>query len=364
MYATREEIRRAAGHLICCGFAGRDVGAELKEILREVRPAGLLLFGRNVESPEQVAELGRELKALRPNDPLLLAVDQEGGRVARIRAPATQWPAMGELGRIGDADLAERVGWAMGTELRALSLDVNLAPVLDVATRPENEVIGDRAFSDQPEVVAELGLALARGLERAGVAACAKHFPGHGDTTADSHVTLPVVEHELERLRQVEWLPFRRAAERRLGAIMVGHIVVAALDPDAPASLSAPVIGALRGELGFAGVVVSDDLAMRPVAARFRPDEIARRAVLAGVDLLLCDGPPERILAHYRGLVVGAEQTTLPHAALLAAERRVLAWRDRFVAPGRPWPETAASVGALPHQLLAAEIRERARQLD
>ena len=262
----REEIRRAAGRAIVCGFEGSAVDAELRELLREVRPAGLIFFARNIESPEQLLELSRELKALRPDEPLLLSVDQEGGRVARMKSPATEWPALRELGASDDPALAERLGRALALELRAVGIDVDFAPVLDVDTNPDNPVIGDRAFGSRPEEVGRLGAAFVRGMQGAGVGACGKHFPGHGDTAIDSHLDLPSVEHDLERLRRVEWPPFAAAIEAGVDAIMTAHVLVPALDAEHPGTLSPEVLGRLRDELGFQGVIVSDDIEMKAVA--------------------------------------------------------------------------------------------------
>ncbi len=358
--ATRQDIRRAAGRLIICGFAGRSVTAELKEILREVQPAGLILFARNVESPEQVAELNRELKLLRQDEPLLMCVDQEGGRVARIAAPATVWPPMRRLGQSRDADLAQRVGAALARELRAMSFDVDFAPVLDVDSNAANPVIGDRSFAADSATVAKLGAAFVRGMQGAGVAACGKHFPGHGDTDVDSHVGLPRISHPLSRLREVEWPPFRAAIAAGLGAVMTAHVVVEQLDEERPATLSAAALAPLRRELGFAGVIVSDDLEMKAVADHYRVDAMAALGLNAGVDVFLVCHAPDQILALYRAIVQAAESARISHDTLLAAEKRLVAWRRTFYAPPTPVRRVRDVVGCGEHQRLVEEIAARA----
>ena len=363
MYATRQEIRRAAGHSIICGFAAKSLDAELKEILREVGPLGLILFARNVESPAQVAELGRELKLHKPDAKLLLTVDQEGGRVQRIRKPATEWPAMRLLGKVDDLVLTEKVGAALGRELRAMNFDVDFAPVLDVDTNSKNPVIGDRSFAPNPQQVAAHGIALTTGLQKVGVAACGKHFPGHGDTDLDSHKALPKVSHELSRLREVEWVPFAATIKAGLSSIMTAHVVVEALDPDHPATLSRKALSPLREDMKFEGVVVSDDLEMKAVADHYRVEQMAVMGSGAGVDVFLACNKPEVIVGLHRALVLAAEKREIRHDDLLAAETRATTWRDRFYASPVAPSQVKTIVGCGSHLTLAQEIEERAAQL-
>lgn len=278
-----EEIAR----LFLVGFQGTSPSPEVLELVRR-GVGGVILFARNVERAEQVAELSAALKRA-AGRPLLVAIDQEGGRVARLRAPQgfTELPPMRAVGRTGDASLAFEVGALLGRELRAAGVDQDYAPVVDVDTNPANPVIGDRSFSRDPGEVARLGVALARGLQSAGVAACAKHFPGHGDTSQDSHRDLPRLPHPLERLDRVELVPFRALAAAGVAAVMTAHVVFEGLDPRLPATLSAPVLRLLREACGYRGCVVSDDLEMKAVAEHFAPEEAVPLALRAGVDQLL-----------------------------------------------------------------------------
>lgn len=358
----RGDVRRAVGHLLICGFDGTAVSAELRELLREARPLGVILFARNIESLEQVCELNRELKSLRPDDPLLCSVDQEGGRVARLREPATLWPPMREIGRLNDPDLVRRVAGALGRELRALNFDVDYAPVLDVDTNPKNPVIGDRAFGSNPRRVAALGAAFVEGLQAESVGGCGKHFPGHGDTELDSHLALPYVENELGRLREIEWPPFRAAIAAGVGAIMTAHVVVLPLDEHRPATLSRVVLQHLRGELGFGGVVVSDDVEMKAVLEHYEPRTIATEGLRAGVDVFLACQRPEVVLELYRGLVRAVEDEEITHEELLAAERRVLAWRRRFFRPGISWKQAHGRIGPVAHDGLVEELQRRLQE--
>jgi len=199
---TRRDIRRHIGQLAIIGFDGRSAPPALGSIAREFDLAGVILFARNVESPPQVADLAAEVGRLTLELPLWVSVDQEGGRVARLRSPFTEWPAMATLGRAGDERLAARFAAALAAELRAVGITLDYTPVLDVHTNPANPVIGDRALGARASDVARLGRAIITALQDAGIAACGKHFPGHGDTSVDSHHALPIVEHPPERLRE------------------------------------------------------------------------------------------------------------------------------------------------------------------
>ncbi|MCI0671905.1 MAG: beta-N-acetylhexosaminidase, partial [Myxococcaceae bacterium] len=237
---------RDVARLFMVGFPGLTPDDALLELMRE-GVGGAILFKRNVGSPEDTAALNQELKA-RAGRPFLLAVDQEGGRVARLRgAPFTSLPPMRTLGERGGEPAAERAGRLLAYELRALHFDWDFAPVLDVDTNPANPVIGDRSFSRDAHEVARLGVALARGLEAGGVASCGKHFPGHGDTAQDSHLDLPRLPHTLTRLREVELVPFAAYARAGLAALMTAHVVFEALEAGLPATMSQRVLeGLLR----------------------------------------------------------------------------------------------------------------------
>ena len=280
------EIRRLVAGLFCIGFPGTTVPREVRE-LQELGVAGAILFRRNVESPDQFAALCADLKKT-AGRPFLTSVDQEGGRVMRLRAPFTEVPPMRALGAAGDEGLAEAVGEVLGRELRAVNVDLDYAPVLDVDTNPANPVIGDRSFARTPEEVGRLGAALIRGLQRAGVAACGKHFPGHGDTSQDSHTDLPRLPHTMARLESVELPPFEQAIRAGVASIMTAHVIFEPLDPRYPATMSRPALdGILRDRMGFDGVVISDDLEMKAIADHYGLEEAVVRGIQAGVDLFL-----------------------------------------------------------------------------
>jgi beta-N-acetylhexosaminidase len=231
-------LRREIGQLLIAGFNGLQIPVELKSLASEFGLGGVILFARNVEEPGQVSELCFDAARLSPDLPGWVSVDQEGGRVARLKKPFTEWPPMATLGRSGDVALAARFAQALAREMSAVGITLDYAPVLDVHTNPKNPVIGDRALADQADLVGRLGAAIITALQAEGVAACGKHFPGHGDTSTDSHLDLPLIEHPPERLRDVELVPFRAAIEAGVATIMTAHIVLPALDETMPATSS------------------------------------------------------------------------------------------------------------------------------
>jgi beta-N-acetylhexosaminidase len=281
-------LREKIGQMIVVGVAGTTVTPEEAKFFKDYAVGGFILFAHNLKEPAQILALCRSLWDIKDELPPFIAIDQEGGRVHRLPQPFTHFPPAASLGRAGDPDLAYRAGLAMAGELRAVGINLNFAPVLDVASNPKNPVIGDRAISDDPEEAFELGWEVARGLREGGVIPCVKHFPGHGGTDTDSHVTLPFVDKELEDLQATELLPFTEACGKRVEAMMTAHVVYPALDRSYPATLSPKIIGELlRRELRYDGVVFSDDLEMKAVSGKYSAADAAALAVAAGVDELL-----------------------------------------------------------------------------
>ena len=335
--------------LLWVGFEGQDVP--------DAGYGAAVLFKRNLI----LDEAGRcDLDALAAlcgklhERGALVAIDQEGGRVQRVKEPATVWPPMLAFDRLpagDDAALAEQVGRAMGDELRALGIDIDFAPVLDVHTNDANPIIGDRAFGRDAESVSRRALAYARGLAGAGVLACGKHFPGHGDTSTDSHLELPRIDHDWARLDAVELAPFARA--NTVPMIMTAHVVFAALDPDGPATLSRAVVtGLLRERLGYPGVIVSDDLDMKAIAATMGADVAAVAAIRAGCDvLLLCRDRDNQLLAE-EGLSKAAETDAELRGRIAESAARVRAMKR---AHGGPLPGRDV-IGSAAHRALAERL--------
>ena len=340
----------------------------MRAFAREFDLSGVTLFGRlgNIESPEQVAGLAFDVRNLGVEMPGWVGIDQEGGRVARLRSPFTEWPPMAVLGRSDDPALARRFAAALGAELAAVGISLDYAPVLDIHTNPKNPVIGDRALGEKPETVAKLGRVIIEELQNAGVAACGKHFPGHGDTATDSHVELPIVEHAPDRLRAIEFVPFRAAISAGVAFIMTAHVRVTSIDEDRPATLSRRIVhDILREELGFPGVIVSDDLEMKAIAGSCTPGEAAVSAIAAGCDVLLMCGSGKAVdinlqVEAVEALIHAVEDDRLPLTRVEDALERNRRAKERF---RREWrPPTAAQlktvVGSEQHRAIADEMAQ------
>lgn len=290
MSAGRAGLRLKLAQSLVVGLEGLTATPRELAWLAEEGLGGAILFSRNIGSPREVWELNRSLdqaaRAAGRPAPFIM-VDQEGGTVARLKAPFSSWPDLAELGRTGQTAVLRHQGVRVGAELRAAGFNFNLAPVLDVHAIDDG-VMARRSLGADPVMVGELGTAYIQGLQAAGCLACAKHFPGLGRTTLDTHRERPVVELGLDDLMEVELKPFRRAIAAGVAGVMVCHAAFTALDPAHPASLSALVVEELlRGELGFAGLVLSDDLEMGAIVADLSPAQAAVAAYQAGCDLLL-----------------------------------------------------------------------------
>jgi beta-N-acetylhexosaminidase len=356
-------VEQALGQRQMLSFLGLAPSGEILAALKQQHVGGVTLFrAQNVEHPSQVRELTAALQRAAADSgqpPLLIAVDQEGGTLLAL-AETTPFPGNLALGAAGSADLARRTGYAMGLELAAMGVNVNYAPVCDINLNAANPVVGTRSFGDDPARVAELSSAMIAGLQAAGVAATAKHFPGHGDTPTDSHYGTPVLAHDEQRLRQVELQPFAAAVRAGVKLVMTGHVALPALtgSSDLPATLSPAILqGLLRQELGFAGVIISDALDMKAFQQGAGFGAAASAAAAAGVDLLTLNAVLPEHQTVLAALLRAADSAQLVPAAIQAAAGRVLALKD-WCAQVRP--PALEVVGCAEHQALALEIAAHA----
>jgi beta-N-acetylhexosaminidase len=355
-------LAERVGQLFIVGFEGTEVTPELEAWMSTYGWGGVILFGRNVESPPQVLLLTQGLQAMvqaRGHPPLLIAIDQEGGRVARLKAPFTPFPSAAMVGQMGSEQLTYNIGKALATELRAVGITMDMAPVLDVRSNPANTVIGDRAFSTDPHEVARLGTAFMGGMQAASVLAVGKHFPGHGDTWLDSHVALPVCDRTVAQLDACELLPFQAAIAAGLEAIMTAHVVYKSWDAHLPATLSSTILTSiLRRKMGFQGVIISDDLGMAAVAETMPWDEVAVQALRAGVDLLLICHQRERQEQAYTRILSAVRRGSLPETLVDRAVARICTLKSRlhYLLQTVATPAPLACIGRPEHLALAASI--------
>jgi beta-N-acetylhexosaminidase len=326
------DLRSSAARLLIVGFHGRSLEPDLERLI-ERGVGGVIFFSRNIGAPAEVTELSAAIKR-RAARPLLTSVDQEGGNVVRLREGFTPIPAMRAVGRADDAELSFELGRMIGQELAAVGFDLNFAPVLDVDTNPDNPVIGPRSFGRAQETVAWHALALMAGLGSAGVAACGKHFPGHGDTLQDSHHDLPRLEHSLERLESVELVPFRAAVKAGIPALMTAHVMFRELDPELPATMSALIVRAiLRNKLGYEGLVVSDDLEMKAIVDHYSFEDVLVRGLNAGVDAFLCCHSPEKMNDAIDIIATAVARGHVPVYRFEQAVERMSTFASRWAAP-------------------------------
>ncbi|MEO8877974.1 MAG: beta-N-acetylhexosaminidase [Polyangiaceae bacterium] len=334
-------LERLCGGLIVGGFAGPELTESFAKALSRGALGGAILFKRNLSHDFfDVAELTRKIISLGEMPPVV-AIDQEGGRVARLKSPFVTVPPLRKLAETNHHALVDMAARAQAVELKALGFSTGFSPVLDVNTNPKNPIIGDRSFGEAPEVVSRLGVRYLFELQRNGVFACAKHYPGHGDTALDSHLDLPVVEHDAEHLERIELAPFAAAATAGVAVMMSAHVVYPALDPKNPATLSHVICtDYLRKRLKFSGVLFSDDLEMKAVAARLTIEESATGAIAAGCDaLLICsdEALQERALA---ALVKRAESESVFRDRCAEASARMMKLRQTYA----PSPLPAAAL--------------------
>lgn len=352
------------GQLFIIGLRGKTLTPSEAEFIVRNNIGGVILFDRNIESPQQVHELVTSVQALRHKTrdklPLFISIDMEGGRVARLKKPFTEWPPIGRIGALDSTSVAFKFAHSMGLELKAVGINLDFAPCVDVLTNPKNVLIGDRSLSSDPEKVAKLSSALVRGYIKSGIIACAKHFPGHGNTVIDSHDDLPVEDSDLERLRQVEMVPFKKAFRARLDMVMTAHMKFPKVDPEWPVTLSEKFLkDILRKELRYRGLVIGDDLDMKALANHYKTEEIPVRAFHAGCDLLMYCNDFEHPQIALEALTQALKDQKIQARQVDESYNRVVTLKKDVLTQPDPVAWTAVSqwVGHTDHQRLAEAIR-------
>ncbi|HZC06654.1 MAG TPA: glycoside hydrolase family 3 N-terminal domain-containing protein [Ktedonobacterales bacterium] len=362
-------IERQIGQLFMVGFTGTEPTPEIVEMIQRWHIGGVILFSRNCRDARQVSRLTHDLQRIARDAghpaPLLIATDQENGLVRRLGASMTNFPGAMALGATRDAALTQAVAEATGQELRALGVNMNLAPDADVNSNPANPVIGVRSFGEDPQLVARLVAAAVIGQRAAGVASVLKHFPGHGDTAVDSHLGLPTVPYALKRLERVELAPFRAGVAAGAESVMLAHLRLPELAPDdIAASLSPVIVRLLRDALGFSGVIMTDCLEMDAIAKTVGVERGSEMALRAGVDIVLISHhiePQRAAIALARAAVASGG---LSADAIRGSAARVLDLKTRLGSwDALPTPVASASVSSDAHQRLSAEAYARSTTL-
>jgi beta-N-acetylhexosaminidase len=328
-------LKEQMGQMMVAGFEGTTLNSQTEDLIVNHHVGGLILFERNFENPEQLTRLISDLQKLAlsipPFVPLFISVDQEGGRVSRLQPHFTKFPTPGCLGNAKSESLAHRFGLALGREMRSVGINMDYAPVLDVNTNPQNPIIGLRALSDEPEWAAKLGVAFMHGFREAGVIAVGKHFPGHGDTSQDSHLTLPSVDRNAETLESVELIPFQAAIDNGLDVIMTAHVIYKAWDEKTPATFSVPIIkNLLREKMGFQGLIMSDDLEMKAVQDHIPFESYPTLGTEAGIDLFLICHDTDKVKALLKQMDRDVSAGKIPPATIESSFQRILAVKNRM----------------------------------
>lgn len=345
------------------GISGLTLTSDEAGFLEKENIGGVLLFSKNFESPAQLAELVNSIQKCRREYPLLIAVDHEGGRVMRFRSHFTQFPAMMDIANLGSPKICFHTTKIMAEELSACGINLNLSPVCDITNNPNNKVIGDRAFGTDEESVSKFVSSAIRGFQTNGVMACAKHFPGHGCTTKDSHDDLPVIKKSIEELRETEFQPFIKAVKSRVEFMMMAHLQVDAIDEQWPTSLSEKAHAIVRDEFRFKKVIISDDMQMGAIIKRFGADEAAVRAIVAGADIIEYRdmAEAERALQALRQALKVKE---LKNEEVLAKAARITEVKQQYLSEYKPIyiPEITKKLGTRASQVFLDDLKERIAQ--
>lgn len=329
------------GQLVIVGLDGLTMNDEALQMIQKYKVGGFILFKDNIQDAEQTQTLLNQLKDANKSNPvpLWLSVDQEGGRVSRLSSEFAATPAAGDIGATNDLSYTRNIGQAIGMTLQALGFNMDFAPVLDINSNPKNPVIGDRSFGSTPAAVIKHGIETMQGLNSEGVAAVVKHFPGHGDTSVDSHYDLPLVNKSIEELQQFELLPFIEAIDQDVDAIMIAHLLMKQIDDKKPASISASVInGLLRDQLGYGGVVITDDMTMGALLKNNSIGDAAVQSILAGTDIVLVSHQTDLRLEVLDSLKAAVDNNAITEQRLDESLYRLLRLKQKYNLQDTPTP--------------------------
>ncbi|MDO3411373.1 beta-N-acetylhexosaminidase [Saccharibacillus sp. CPCC 101409] len=330
---ARMTLDEKIGQMLIMGVEGTSLRGEDKKLIADSGVGGVIFYASNIRSAAQTKKFTAEIEAANRNAdlPLLLSVDQEGGRVARLKG-VDKIPAAAGIGARDDAAYARSIGERLGDQLRSQGFNLDYAPVLDVNSNPDNPVIGDRSFGDSAALVSKLGIPVMQGLESKHVISVVKHFPGHGDTSVDSHIQLPVVNKSLAELNKLELVPFKKAIAEGADVVMIAHILLPKLDGQVPSSMSKAVINdLLRGRLGYSGVVVTDDMTMGAIANEYGIGEASVASVRAGSDIVLVAHGSDNAAEALQAIKAAVKNGQISEQRIDKSVKRIIVLKQKYL---------------------------------
>ncbi|UKS27614.1 beta-N-acetylhexosaminidase [Paenibacillus sp. HWE-109] len=326
-------VEEKIGQMIIAGIDGYTVDSAARELLAEQHVGGIILYKPNVQNTNQLVQLTNSLKKTNASNklPLWIGVDEEGGRVTRLPDELIKTPTSKEIGSKGSTKFAYNIGHLLGKELNAYGLNMDFAPDLDVNSNPNNPVIGDRSFGSNASIVSSQGIQVMSGLQSQQVVSVVKHFPGHGDTSVDSHIGLPIVQNDLARLRKLELVPFAEAIKHQADAVMVAHILLPKVDPDNPASMSKTIMtDMLRKEMGFQGLIMTDDMTMGAITTNYGLGEAAVKSVLAGANIVMVGHEPANVMKVINALREAVRSGRIPVDMIDQSVNQVMKLKQKY----------------------------------
>ncbi|NJD04708.1 MAG: beta-N-acetylhexosaminidase [Ruminiclostridium sp.] len=326
-------LKEKIGQMVIVGLEGYKTDENAMMMIKTYHVGGFILFGRNVEDPDQLLALINSLKTINSESkaPLFISVDEEGGRISRMPDEINKLPSNEAIGRINKSDFSYKIGNLLAEELSLFGFNMDFAPVLDIFSNPKNSVIGDRSFGPDAGIVSRLGTQTMKGIREGGVIPVVKHFPGHGDTLIDSHVGLPSVDYDMERLAGFELVPFKEAIDNQAEAVMVAHILLKKIDPEYPATLSKTVItDVLRNQLNFKGVVITDDMTMGAIVENYDIGDAAVKSVNAGSDIVLVCHEHKNRISVLEALLNAADNGVISEKRVNESVYRILKLKNEY----------------------------------
>lgn len=326
-------LEEKVGQMVLIGLDGYVMDDNTRNMIENNLVGGFILFGRNVKNANQLLDLVNSLKSTNSANrvPLFVSVDEEGGRITRMPMELKKLPSNKTIGKVNNAEFSFEIGSVLAEEIKAFGFNMDFAPVLDISSSPRNPVIGDRSYGSYAEIVSKLGIQTMKGISMGGVIPVVKHFPGHGDTTVDSHIGLPSVNNDMERLKSFELVPFKDAIDNQADAVMIAHILMNKIDPQSPASLSKAVITELlRNQLNFDGVVITDDMTMGAITKNYNIGDAAVKSVKAGSDIVLVCHGYDNGLAVINALKNAIQNGSIPEETVNKSVYRILKVKRKY----------------------------------